>query len=447
MAASLVFAHHLGVASYAASLRDAGHAYAAELLGGLTASGVELFFVLSAIVLAGPYVKDGRPMNLRVYASRRFFRLMPPYLAAWLMAGTAIGLATAFPTWWTVGANLPAFSMIDWISHVFIVYSGRHYNFAWWSLSVEVAFYALLPLAIPIFARLSGSQLWIALAISVGAAILLSPHVTLSPVAQSFVAYASCFCAGLVLARRRIGSRTSFALVVAGVIWMLVASGYRQFNMHVGWGAIYMGLVAIAMDPATPLSKALSNHGFVWLGERSYSFFLVHYSVIGLVCHAASFAIGSKTLGYFVITRALSVVLTMAATIAVFHFVERRFAHGLQTGADVLPWRLFRTLGVACKRKVVRPLRAAGTAQRGERWVRRTRRPGLRDDAPEVALVVPVHFAGHLVEVVEIELPAPAGPLFGAVVPGDDADGLAPHALGSQADQRLAKASRRASRS
>jgi peptidoglycan/LPS O-acetylase OafA/YrhL len=341
IAAGLVFAHHLGVASFAGSLHDAGHVYAAQLVGGLTASGVELFFVLSAIVLAGPYVKNGRPMNLRVYASRRFFRLMPPYLVAWLIAGLAIALAERFPTWWTVGANLPSFSMKEWISQVLIVYSGRHYNFAWWSLSVEVAFYLMLPIVIPIFSRIGGSRLWIALAASVVASIFLAPQVTFSSVAQSFLSYASCFCAGLVLARHTVSSRASFTLILLGAVWVLGASGHRQLNVHVGWGAIYLGIVAVAMNPASALSKALSKYGFVWLGERSYSLFLVHYSVIGLVCHAASFAITSKTFTYFLTTRALSILLTMSVTIAVFQLVERRFAHGLQTGADILPWRLF----------------------------------------------------------------------------------------------------------
>jgi peptidoglycan/LPS O-acetylase OafA/YrhL len=341
IAAVLVFAHHLGVASFAGSLRDAGHGYAAELVGGLTASGVELFFVLSAIVLAGPYVKNGRPMNLRVYASRRFFRLMPPYLVAWLIAGLAILLAEKFPTWWTVGANLPSFSIREWISQVLIVYSGRHYNFAWWSLSVEVAFYVMLPIVIPIFARINDSRLWIALAVSVVASIFLAPQVTFSSIAQSFLSYASCFCAGLVLARHTVGSRASVSLILLGVIWVLSASAYRQLNVHVGWGAIYLGIVAVAMDSATTLSKTLSKYGFVWLGERSYSLFLIHYSLIGLVCHAASLVITSKTFTYFLTTRALSIVLTMSATIAVFQLVERRFAHGLQTGADILPWRLF----------------------------------------------------------------------------------------------------------
>lgn len=59
VAACLVVADHLGVGSVAVSLRSAGYSSLANLVGGATASGVELFFVLSAIVLAGPYVQGG----------------------------------------------------------------------------------------------------------------------------------------------------------------------------------------------------------------------------------------------------------------------------------------------------------------------------------------------------------------------------------------------------
>jgi peptidoglycan/LPS O-acetylase OafA/YrhL len=339
IAACLVVLHHLGVASFASALQASGHSFAGNLLRGSTASGVELFFVLSAIVLARPYLRSARPMNLRTYAARRASRLLPPYWAAWLVAGLAIALATAFPTWWTKGAALPPFSMRDWLLQVGLVYSGRHYNFAWWSLTVEVAFYALLPLLIPLFTRLGATGTGAAFLVSVGLALFAAPLLQEHPVAYNLCAYLSCFCAGLVLARIDVPPRTAGWLCAVGVVWILAASRYEQLNVHIGWGAVYFGLAATAMNPKSALSRSLSGYQFTWLGERSYSLFLVHYSVIGLVCHAASFAFESKTIGYLVLTRLVSIALTLVATILMFQLVEKRFAHGLVTGGDVYPFR------------------------------------------------------------------------------------------------------------
>ncbi|MBC7601779.1 MAG: acyltransferase [Ramlibacter sp.] len=339
IAASLVVIHHLGAATLASNLQEAGHTFAGNLIGGLTASGVELFFVLSAVVLAGPYVRRERPLNLWAYTFRRISRLLPPYFGAWLLAGLAIFLATEFPTWWTVGAALPVFSLRDWFSQIAIVYFGKNYNFAWWSLTVEVAFYILLPVFILVFSRLNESGRWAAFGFSLLLAILVAPSLGAYTLMHNLSLYAACFCAGLVLASGPVNPRTALALVVLGAGWVLVVSHFSQLNQHVGWGTLYFGLTALAMERQSIIYRMLSKYEFVWLGERSYSLFLVHFTVIGLVCHAASAVIDSKSLGYFLLTRSLSIVLSLVATVVLFHFFERPFARGLVTGEDVLPRR------------------------------------------------------------------------------------------------------------
>ncbi len=325
-----------------------GHSIAGNLLGGLTASGVELFFVLSAVVLAAPYVRSHRSLNIGRYAARRCLRLFPPYWAAWLLAGAAVWMATRFPTWWTEGASLPEFSSPGWLAQVGILYLGSlNYNFAWWSLTVEMAFYVLLPALIPLFRSGGAERRWVAYGVSVAAAVLVAPGVAGLPILGLLSAYASCFAAGLVLARGPISERTAMGLMLVGAAWVGISAITDSLNPHVGWGAVYFGLVARAMDPTSRLWRLLSGHAWVWLGERSYSLFLVHFTVIGLVCHAVSYAFDSKTVGYFLLSRALSIALSLLATVLLFHFIERRFAHGLVTAEEVFPWHFEKTTPAA----------------------------------------------------------------------------------------------------
>jgi peptidoglycan/LPS O-acetylase OafA/YrhL len=307
------------------------------LLGGATASGVELFFVLSAIVLAGPYVRGDRAFDLRIYFWRRLTRLWPPFAAAWVLAGLAIWLAGHYPTWWTVGASLPTFELSDWLAQLSIVYAGRYYNFAWWSLAVEVAFYVLLPFIIPLFRGISKVGRAIAFSLSILISTFAAPLMIDGSLMQSIAVYASCFCAGIILSSGTINRTLAALLIASGCLWTLCAVYFSAVQPHVGWGLMYFGAASLAMDPGSRVSRLLSGYGFVWIGERSYSLFLVHYSVIGLVCHAVSALTSSKSAMYFLLTRGLSIPLIGLATVLTFHLVERRFARGLMTGADLLP--------------------------------------------------------------------------------------------------------------
>ena len=360
LACLLVLLHHLGIATLASNLSQNGYIFLGRLIGSFTASGVELFFVLSATVLVGPFVQGARTLNLWSYVNRRIERLMPPYLVAWCVAGIAIYLASAYPTWWTVNASLPSFSALTWLEQVGIVYVGNErYNFAWWSLTTEVAFYALLPLIIPLFASYHknnlalGSLFFCTIVLAILSTSLTPIEI---PVLRELAIYSSCFCAGLVLACHIPQKTVAIFLCLVGALWICVACAIEYLNVHIGWGLIYFGLVALAMNEKTIIHKKLSAYSLVWVGERSYSLFLVHYSVIGLVCHAISFAIPGKSIVYFAITRTMSLVFSMLSAILIFHFVERRSARNLTTSGAFWPWRKEKMENCVLQPKTVRSL-------------------------------------------------------------------------------------------
>ena len=148
IAIGLVVWHH-SLTSIMVSWLD-GHSlqYLANLLQAITGSGVELFFVLSGIVLLHPYARRMRRFDVKTYAVRRCQRLYPPYWVAWLGTGVVIALATVWPTWYSLQV-LPRFAWPDWLGGVGLFsLSDILYNGAWWSLSIEVTFYLLVPLIV-----------------------------------------------------------------------------------------------------------------------------------------------------------------------------------------------------------------------------------------------------------------------------------------------------------
>lgn len=118
-------------------------------------SGVAIFFVLSAFLLYRPFVRarlDGRPpVKVLRYARRRALRILPAYWVAVLVLGLLDPRHTPGvfgDDWWVYWGLLQSWSADHVLMGVGVA----------WSLSVEVAFYVLLPIYAGLMARLVRSR-------------------------------------------------------------------------------------------------------------------------------------------------------------------------------------------------------------------------------------------------------------------------------------------------
>jgi peptidoglycan/LPS O-acetylase OafA/YrhL len=341
IAALLVLVHHCASEGIRRALAARGLGLLGELEFHTTASGVELFFVLSGVVLLRPYVRGERPLAVGTYFARRAERILPPYLGAWVLSGAVTALLTVMPSWYT--ADRATFTFGGWIAQAFILrFTDVLYNEAWWSLAVEVLFYVCVPLVVAVWAARS-FRLGQALA-AYAAAIVLS---TLAPsllaaehapwaMFYSLAVYAACFCGGTLIARFDLPRRAAPALCAAGVAWILAAHLAPALNHHVGFGLLYAGIVQRLTAPGAR-GGFLTSPLFVWMGERSYSLFLVHVSVFQLVNGVAAKVWLAKTGGYFLFTRAVGLPAAFLAAMLLFTLVERRFARGLVTANAFWP--------------------------------------------------------------------------------------------------------------
>jgi peptidoglycan/LPS O-acetylase OafA/YrhL len=123
----------------------------------MMSSGIDLFFVLSAYLLSQQFLRadfagKGRP-DLRRYYRTRFLRIAPPY---WVVLILTIILFT--PT------LIPASEVYSSHGLVTVVLHGLFLQTAWfgsygvwniaspfWTLTIEVMFYAVLPFVMPLF--------------------------------------------------------------------------------------------------------------------------------------------------------------------------------------------------------------------------------------------------------------------------------------------------------
>ncbi|HET8931579.1 MAG TPA: acyltransferase [Acidimicrobiales bacterium] len=307
------------------------------------------FFVLSGFVLTRSFWKGRSGAWFRYYV-RRLIRLYPPVLASAVLAvgllalrqaidGTGRGvvdLGAAGTSVSKLATNVGLLGLID-----------APLNVVWWSLRWEMWFSVLLPVILMALVvigcgphrrfRATPAIFGLACVILVG----LQPWIRLT-YETSFsttraILYLPMFGVGVALAafekpladydwpRPRIGwllLAMSFALIaVRGPMgWLTMTdridprlgSGLTEALPLAGVGLF---IVLLVSWPVT--TRAMSARPLVWVGERSYSLYLVHLPLITLL--GAVFAVDGASLWFI----AVCVASSLGAMVVFYHSVER----------------------------------------------------------------------------------------------------------------------------
>jgi peptidoglycan/LPS O-acetylase OafA/YrhL len=117
-------------------------------------TGVDLFFVLSGFLISGQLfstIAKGQPISMREFFTKRFFRIIPPYLVI-------LGLYLAFPYLREREHMAPLWKYLTFTFNFGLDY---HYTGTFthsWSLCVEEQFYLLLPLTFWLFGYFKGGR-------------------------------------------------------------------------------------------------------------------------------------------------------------------------------------------------------------------------------------------------------------------------------------------------
>lgn len=290
------------------------HGYAG-LLGSRMEIGVPIFFVLSGYLLFQPWVRAaafGRPdPSVRRYARNRVRRIMPAYVVTVLLAYVIYHYRTAGPN--------PGHNPIGLLRNLTLtqIYTDN-YMFGYlhqgltqmWSLAVEVAFYAVLPLlAYATLVWLCRRQ-WrpglllagLAAAAAITPAWLTLVHTTdfLPDGARLWLpGYLAWFVAGMMLTvLQAMGVRCyGFVAIPLAFICYLIAStpiagepttSPAKLSEALVKAGFYAAIAALVVAPLALgnrgwYARLLASRPMVWLGEISYEIFLVHLVLMEVV--------------------------------------------------------------------------------------------------------------------------------------------------------------------
>lgn len=287
------------------------------------AIGVPLFFILSGFVLTYSY--QGSPLQLTQFFIARFARIYPVYLASLIIAFPFILKPLKAANELSRIPELVALKLS--LLHGWSPWATWIWNVPSWSLSFEAFFYLLFPLLLPLVGKLN-SPIRLALvpvcslifAYCVPFKDLLQPNISLAPIRDSLL-----FVIGVALAYEFIQGRRMpkliFAFSVLGALSLLAihhpfpAGGPIRVALLLCLAGVIMGAASINRAD----KNFLNNPTLKFLGESSYSLYILHIPIGAFIALIAS-RFNSGFESPFVIT--IFVIISIAISCVAYTYLE-----------------------------------------------------------------------------------------------------------------------------
>ena len=314
---------------------------------------VAIFFALSGFLLWRAHAAQARGLGtaqpIGTYLWSRAVRILPAYWVAVTL--TLLFLPDAGGSWKVWVANLS-------LTQVFVPLTLTEGLTQMWSLSVEVAFYLLLPIAALAMTLLRGDRAHLRIPLLAGvSALSLSwaflPIPTLDGINHDnwLPGYLPWFAAGMLLAEystrretwlHRLAARRVVIACIAAVAFVLSATPLAgpeglvrpepwQFAMKVALG----GVLAFALlaplvlgDGAASKHRILEHPVMLTLGRWSYGIFIWHLVVLAMVFPVFGIIPFS---GHFVLVLAVTVALSIPIVAASYALVEEPARRALKS--------------------------------------------------------------------------------------------------------------------
>ena len=307
LAALIVVVHHVMLAVPEGLRGPLGFMESPLGMGGRFA--VMLFFVLSGFVLSLPYFA-GKNLPYGPYLVRRFSRLYPPFafavlisaLLCRLLGGPVLPIASS---WLNDPWSKPLTAGVV-MSHLLMTGIGVRQSISLdgpiWSLIIEMRVSLIFPLLVLYIRRFGLAGVAVALAVAFVCAKSQAGlgENTAGLVGESLAGtllltgrYIVMFLLGVMLAARLDRIRQAFlqvppmlhAMIFGGMVCIWIAAAYTNvMEPHRGFLDVFSGIftlyLIISCIAYPKVSAMLSGRLCLWLGDISYSLYLIHLPVL-----------------------------------------------------------------------------------------------------------------------------------------------------------------------
>lgn len=246
-------------------------------------AGVDIFFILSGFILTAVY-RGLEWRNLGAFLTRRAFRVYPMHLAVvagmlaiWLDAYLRFGVHNeAQQLRW-----LPLFSLLLQP----FVYHRLMWNAVSWSISMELVCYLLFPIVIM---RLRHAALPVLAAVILGLAVI-EHHLQIydiyvwgdGAIARGLTGFGLGMALRLASERLPVPSVLATCLIELGAVAGIVGAASIDQGPYIPLFAAVL-IVGLSYESGI-VAKGLNARWCLWLGKISFSVYLIHEEMIGLI--------------------------------------------------------------------------------------------------------------------------------------------------------------------
>jgi peptidoglycan/LPS O-acetylase OafA/YrhL len=288
--------------------------------------GVELFFVISAFILALPFCRafrrDEKP-SLKGYYLRRLTRLEPPYFFS-LVVYTLAAVVTKTATFSDLE---PHFVASVFYSDYLIFQRSNPINFVIWSLAIEVQFYLIVPAIVQIF-RLRADVRRPLMIAAIFLFSMLSVGIQASFWKGTIVYYLPFFLCGFLICDIYLESPSWLGKPHPGwdlsslVIWPLLWLLGPLFEFLAIPGILILLFVGAFKGPLT--SKLLSLRWVTNIGGMCYTIYLFHIVILSAITRVTKpLHFGSNFAAYYCLQAALVLPVIFGGCFVIFVCLER----------------------------------------------------------------------------------------------------------------------------
>lgn len=312
------------------------HAGVSPLHGGFI--GVDIFFVISGYLISRQISSemDAGKFSILGFYERRIRRIVPALLFT-VAATLAVAPFVLFPVELATAGKTAIASILS-VANLHLLNSAGYFAadagtqplIHMWSLGVEEQFYLFFPLLLLVFGgRSRAAARWTTLLLALASLALC---IVVTRYDRDFAYYFPLTRAWELL----VGAALVFVpapsmptwlrnLVAAGALLLIAASAYK-FYPQMAFPGFYAlapvlaaaALIAVGSQGGSAVTSGLSKRPLVWIGQISYSLYLVHWPILVFYRMARGVPLGfAEAWGL--------VAASIAAAYLSWRFVERPF--------------------------------------------------------------------------------------------------------------------------